>query len=60
MLLSYSDGTVLFIFVPQITSSILCFLYFIVFVKKSFRLCWCDLCPFRDVQMSIEVFIEVE
>lgn len=37
MLLSYSDGTVLFIFVPKITSSILGFLYFIVFVQKSFN-----------------------
>lgn len=36
MLLNYSNGTVLFIFVPQITSSILCFLYFIVFVQNSF------------------------
>lgn len=34
MLLSYSDGTVLFIFVPKITSSILGFLYFIVLCKS--------------------------
>ena len=53
MLLNYSNGTVLFIFVPQITS-ILRFLYFIVFVQNSFGFITVISAPLRCVQkMSI-------